>query len=402
MLKRLFKIGPGAMVAAAFIGPGTVTTATLSGAKFGYTLLWAVAFSVLATLVLQEMAARLGLAGDRGLGEAIREKITGKWSRLFSGLLVIGAILIGNAAYEAGNITGAVIGFNSLSQTANWMVNPLIPGLAVVAFLLLYSGKYKLIERSLILMVATMGIVFLWAAFMAKPDWWSILKGFFQPQIPEHSLLMVVGLIGTTVVPYNLFLHAATVREKWNGPEEISDARFDTILSVILGGIITASIVITSAVVLHSSGTEINNAYDLASQLTPFMGKSANWFIALGFLAAGLSSAITAPLAAAYATSGLMGWQSNLQAPNFRAIWIFVLLSGLVFASWGFKPISVILFAQVANGLLLPIIAAFLLWTMNDRQLMGRFINSPLQNGLGFIILFITLILGIKSIITVF
>ncbi|MCG8576105.1 MAG: divalent metal cation transporter, partial [Flavobacteriales bacterium] len=114
MLKKLKHIGPGAMVAAAFIGPGTITTATLAGASYGYTLLWAILFSVLATIVLQEMASRLGVIGRKGLGEAIRAKLNGKLSFYLAATLVISAIFIGNAAYESGNISGAVLGFKSI------------------------------------------------------------------------------------------------------------------------------------------------------------------------------------------------------------------------------------------------------------------------------------------------
>ncbi|MBK8503199.1 MAG: Nramp family divalent metal transporter [Saprospiraceae bacterium] len=401
MITRLRKIGPGAMVAAAFIGPGTVTTATLSGARYGYTLLWAVLFSVIATLVLQEMSARLGVIGGKGLGQAIREKVTHKTGRILAGVLVIGAILIGNAAYEAGNITGAVLGFNSLIDLKVWRVNPLIVLIALVAFLLLFSGQYKIIEGTLVLMVATMGVVFIIAALLARPDLFAIVRGLFLPSIPNGSSLMVVGLIGTTVVPYNLFLHASAVKERWSGPENLADARMDTLISVILGGVITVAIVITSAVVLNALGSEVSDTTDLAAQLRPLLGGGADWFIAVGFLAAGLSSSITAPLAAAYATSGLLGWSSDLSNGRFKLIWLFVLCSGLIFASLGFRPIRVILFAQVANGILLPIIAAFLLWTMNDRQLMGVHINSRFKNIGGIIILIITLALGLKSILTV-
>ena len=390
------------MVAAAFIGPGTVTTATLAGARYGYTLLWAVFFSAVATFFLQEMSARLGIAGNRGLGQAIREKMTAKWTFLIAALLLIGAILIGNAAYEAGNITGAVLGFSALIDFSLWPVNPLILMIALIAFLLLYSGKYRLIERSLVVMVATMGIVFIAAAILAKPDYLSIVKGLFLPSIPQGAIWMVIGLIGTTVVPYNLFLHASSVREKWQGIEHLADARFDTLWSVALGGLITASILVTSSVVLHAQGTEISGASDLAAQLTPFLGVGAEWFIAIGFLAAGLSSAITAPLAAAYATSGMLGWRADMQDRRFRWIWLFVLLSGLIFASLGFSPIQVILFAQVANGILLPVIAGFLLWIMNDSKIIGVYINSTYRNMVGLIIVIVTLILGFKSIITIF
>jgi manganese transport protein len=403
MLERLRKIGPGAMVAAAFIGPGTVTTATLAGARFGYTLLWAILFSVVATCFLQEMSARLGIAGTRGLGQAIREKMVASKSALFlASLLVIGAVLIGNAAYEAGNITGAVLGFDGLMDTRNFLVNPLILFIALLAFLLLYTGKYRLIERSLVLMVVAMGIVFLGAAFFVQPDYPAIFRGLFLPSIPDGSLVMVMGLIGTTVVPYNLFLHASSVRERWKGTEHLADARLDTLLSVSLGGLITAAILVSSAVVLYALGSDITGASDLALQLQPLLGSGAEWFIAFGFLAAGLSSAITAPLAAAYATAGILGWEAGLKDRKFRLIWFFVWLSGLVFASLGFRPIQVILLAQVANGILLPVIAGFLLWVMNDKKLMGKYINSVTQNIAGFLIVLLTLGLGLKSILTAF
>lgn len=403
MLERLRKIGPGAMVAAAFIGPGTVTTATLAGARYGYTLLWAILFSVVATCFLQEMSARLGIAGARGLGQAIREKmVASKWALFLASLLVISAVLIGNAAYEAGNITGAALGFDGLLDTTNFLVNPLILIIALLAFLLLYSGKYRLIERSLVLMVVAMGIVFLGAAFFIQPDYPAIFRGLFQPSIPEGSLVMVMGLIGTTVVPYNLFLHASAVRERWNGTEHLADARLDTLLSVSLGGLITAAILVSSAGVLYALGSDVTGASDLALQLQPLLGSGSQWFIAFGFLAAGLSSSITAPLAAAYATAGILGWEADLKDRKFRLIWVFVWLSGLVFASLGFRPIQVILWAQVANGILLPVIAVFLLWVMNDKKLMGKYINSGLQNIAGFLIVLLTLSLGLKSILTAF
>lgn len=389
------------MVAAAFIGPGTVTTATLSGATYGYTLLWAVLFSVVATYILQEMSARLGIGARLGLGEAIRQKVPKGVPRIASAALVLGAILIGNAAYEAGNITGAVLGFMPLFDFTNLGINPLIVIIGFLAFALLFSGKYKLIERSLILMVSVMGIVFLVSAFFAQPDVMAVLKGLFLPTIPEGSLVMVMGLIGTTVVPYNLFLHSSVVKERWKSNDDMDAARYDTLISIILGGIITAAIVISAAMAFDGQA-EILGAADLAAPLKPFLGDWANVFIAFGFLAAGLSSSITAPLAAAYATSGVMGWSSDLKNIRFRLVWICVLLVGIVFASLGFKPINVILFAQVANGVLLPVIAGFLLWIMNDEKMMGPFTNSIPKNILGFLVVAFTLMLGLKSIVTTF
>lgn len=398
--QRIKNVGPGAIVAAAFIGPGTVTTATIAGSSFGYTLLWAIAFSVFATFILQEMSSRLGVVAKMGVGEAIRSKVSKpiwKWSVSF---LVIGAIVIGNAAYEAGNITGAVLGFHDLSKDILiFGINPFVLVIGGIAFLLLYSGKYKIIEKSLILMVSIMGIVFFASAIILKPDISMILKGLFNPNLPQGSLIMVIGLIGTTVVPYNLFLHASSVKEKWHGVSNLSTSWWDTLISVIGGGIITMAILITSAIAFEGS-ENAGSISDLSTQLVPLLGQWAEYFIAIGFLAAGLSSSITAPLAAAYATSEVLGWKSALRNNKFRGVWGFVLGSGIIFSSLGFSPTSVILFAQVANGLLLPIIAFFLVWVMNDRKIMGAHSNSKIINIFGAVVIIVTVILGLKGILS--
>ncbi|MEQ9425726.1 MAG: Nramp family divalent metal transporter [Cyclobacteriaceae bacterium] len=397
MFKKLKNIGPGAMVAAAFIGPGTVTTATLAGATYGYTLLWAILFSIVATYVLQEMSARLGVIGQSGVGEAIRTKTNNKTLRILSSVLVISAVLIGNAAYEAGNITGAVMGFSTSNNSSL-----LILLIGISAFALLFTGQFKLLEKSLVGLVAIMGIVFLAAAIMVNPDWSEILKGIFIPVAPDGAFIMIVGLIGTTVVPYNLFLHASASKKKWSSEQDYQSAKSDTLISVIFGGIITMAILITATAAFDGKSTEILSATDLGSQLKPILGDWSSIFISFGFLAAGLSSSITAPIAAAFATSEVLGWEDNLRGTRFRVVWIAVLLVGIVSSSLGFRPTSVILFAQVANGILLPVIAVFLLWIVNDRKIMKDHVNTRMVNILGVIVILITIGLGIKGIYGVF
>lgn len=398
MLKKIKQLGPGIMVSAAFIGPGTITTASLAGAGYGYTLLWAIAFSILATLLLQEMAARLGAVAKVGVGEAIRLKVAKKGPRILSFILVIGAISLGNAAYEAGNISGALLGFSS-KMDGSLPFNPGILLLSVSAFLLLFIGQYKLIEQVLTWLVAGMGLIFFLCCIMLQPDLREIIKSIFTPVLPENSGLMVIGLIGTTVVPYNLFLHAASVKQKWNEGNSLTNARWDTFISVILGGLITMSILICSAVAFEQGNPqEVDSISGLSAQLTPLLGGWSASFLAFGFLAAGFTSSITAPLAAAYATSEILGWKGGMKSTSFRAIWIVVLGAGAIFASFGIRPISIILFAQVANGLLLPLIAAYLLWIMNDKKLMGKHTNSVTVNFLGLLIIGVTLLLGLKSI----
>jgi len=312
-------------------------------------------------------------------------------------LLVISAIVIGNAAYEAGNITGAVLGFDYFSTSK---FNPLVLVIATIAFLLLYSGTYKVIEKAILVLVSLMGIAFVTTAILLQPDFQQIAEGLFIPTIPENHALLIMGIIGTTVVPYNLFLHASTAKEKWKNKQSLSVARLDTVLSILLGGLITMAILVVSAVAFEGNPKTITNINDLSLQLEPLLGNWSSYFISFGFLAAGISSAITAPLAAAYATAEILGWKADLKSKKLRLIWIPILLLGVLFSSLGYKPTSIILFSQVANGLLLPIIALFLLWIVNDKKLLKNHVNNRWLNSISGIVILISIGLGLKSILS--
>ena len=404
MIKQWFKnIGPGPLVAAAFIGPGTVTLCTIAGVNFGFALLWAMVLSVVATVVLQEMSARLGIISQRGLAETIRLEIKQPALKVFAIVLILSAIVIGNAAYEAGNISGGVLGLEAIFgvkrlELGLFSLNYFSLAIGIVAFILLYIGNYKILEKALVSLVILMSLAFLITAIMTKPDLGAILNGFI-PRFPEDSILTIVGLIGTTVVPYNLFLHAALVKEKWKGESDLKYARKDTLVAIVLGGMVSMCIIVSAAAIETS---EVSNAADLAKGLEPLFGSFSKYFLAIGLFAAGITSAITAPLAAAYVASGCLGWSSNMKSKQFRAVWILILVLGVLSSSSGVKSIEIIKFAQVANGILLPVIAGFLIWMVNKRSILGDYRNNLKQNILGIIILAITIFLGLKSILKVF
>lgn len=405
MIKNWFKnIGPGPLVAAAFIGPGTVTVCTLAGVNFGFSLLWAMLLSIFATVILQEMSARLGIVSQKGLSEVIRTEISNPLLKTVAIILILSAIVIGNAAYEAGNISGSVLGLETLIgnptlELGSLKLNLLSIVIGVIAFILLYIGNYKILEKSLITLVILMSFAFLITAILTKPDLSEVFKGLITPKVSGESILTVIALVGTTVVPYNLFLHAALVKEKWKNKTDLKFARKDTIIAVVLGGVVSMCIIISAAAI---KSFEVTNASDLAKGLEPLFGSFASYFLSIGLFAAGITSAITAPLAAAYVTSGCLGWSSNMKSKRFRLVWMFILGLGILFSSIGFKSIEIIKFAQVANGLLLPVIAGFLLWIMNKSTILGKYKNTLLQNIFGFIILGIALFLGVKSILKVF
>ncbi len=407
MPSKLRSIGPAALVTAAFIGPGTVATCTLAGAGYGYALLWALLFSVIATIVLQEMAARLGIIARMGLGEAMRVQFPSGVGRLISVFLILSAIGIGNAAYETGNILGGALGMEAIVeggsaiQLGSFTINIWGPVIGSIAFILLFLGSYKKLEKMLIALVILMSIVFLFTMIFLAPHLGEILKGLFVPSIPKGAILTVAGLVGTTVVPYNLFLHAAIVQERWKGKDDLKAARRDIGISILLGGLVSMSIVITSAVAFYGTDTVVNNASDLAIQLEPILGNWATAFIGIGLFAAGLTSAVTAPLAAAYATCGIMGWKKDMKSARFRSIWMVILGIGVVLSAVGLKPVPAIVFAQAANGILLPIIAIYLLWVMNDKKLLGEHRNHLSMNIIGGLVVLVAIFLGLRSLLSV-
>ncbi|MCB1055582.1 MAG: divalent metal cation transporter, partial [Acidobacteria bacterium] len=372
-MNRLWSVLLWSVIAAAFIGPGTVTTSAAAGHAHGLELLWALAFSTVACLVLQEASARLTAISGYDLGQALRRRYHGGLRGLLVLLLVLGAIVVGCAAYEAGNILGGVAGARlGLDWPASWLTL----GCAALAAALLWPGRPAGVAKAMSLLVAIMGVAFLVTAFALGPDLGQLAAGFFIPRLPAGSGLLVLGLVGTTVVPYNLFLGSGLARG-----QELRSMRFGLSVSVVLGGLISMAVVVVGTAVVGEFSFE-----QLAAVLAERFGSSGRWLLAIGLFAAGLSSAITAPLAAALTARSLFAETDDsgpwrLTGWRFRAVWGGVLLAGVVFGLSGLRPIPVIVLAQALNGLLLPLVAVFLLLAVNDRRLMrSEGLNGPFAN----------------------
>lgn len=400
---KAIKFGPATLITAAFIGPGTVTLCSIAGAQYGYVLLWTMVLSVIITIVLQNMAAKLGLITQKGLASIIKDEFKSPLFKILAIILILAAIVIGNTAYEAGNISGSVLGLSLIFPQETLMIfnyhinfQSLIIG--IIAFTLLYSGNHKILEKSLVGLVILMSLAFIITMIITKPNIGQVLSGLFIPVFPKGSLLTIVGLVGTTVVPYNLFLHAALVKDKWHSANDLKFLKQDTFIAIALGGLISLAIIITAA----SSGiSNISSATDLAKGMEPLFGSFATYILAFGLFAAGITSAITAPLAAAFVFTNCFNWSSDLKSTKFRAVWMTILGIGVLFSSIGFKPIDIIKFAQVANGILLPIIAIFIWWLSNKTTLLGSYKNTKIQNVASVIIILIILFLSLKSLIKI-
>lgn len=397
MVRKRLSFGPGFLVTAAFIGPGTVTTCSMAGAKFGYSLIYALVFATATTIILQEMTGRLSLASRHDMAQALREFPKNSLVRMFFILLTLSSITFGCAAYEAGNIIGGSLGLEMVSSVPQKFWVALI---SLVAIFILSRRKYKLIEKFLIFLVFLMSLSFLTTLVIVNPDIISILKGFV-PSFPMNSLYLVLALVGTTVVPYNLFLHSSAVKQKWSQKSHLGEVRRDLLLSICLGGVISASIVITSAVAFHESGMSLEKGGQLAQQLKPLFGPFTNFLFGMGFFAAGMSSALTAPYAAAFASSGVLGWKGGHEAKGFKGVWLGVILVGFIVSLLDLSPLGVIVFAQVANGLVLPVASVFLLVILNNRRQMGDLANNWKQNLVGGLIILVVSFLGIWNIVKI-
>jgi len=405
MIKKIASyFGPGTFVAAAFIGPGTITICSLAGVRFGTDLLWALVLSILATIILQNMSARVGLVTQKDLGTAMREVVKHPILKTLLMTLVVVAIVFGNAAYEAGNISGAVMGFSAIYADTQFSFGsysldylPLVIG--VCCFFILNLNSYKKIEKLLIVMVVLMSLSFLTTALITQPDLISLLQGIALFKMPSESLTTVLAIVGTTIVPYNLFLHSSVVQEKWKGISGLKLAKLDSTIAIALGGIVSMAVVIAASEIPKE---DLKSILDMAETLEPLYGVYAKYLLGFGFFAAGITSTLTAALAAAYVLKGCLGWKITNSHPKFKWTWRGILLLGVIFSSFDINPIELIQIAQVSNAILLPFIAILLLAIVSNRKLMGNFKNTSFQNIIGIMIILFCLFLSVKSLFFVF
>ena len=386
MLQILF----WSVITAAFIGPGTVTTAASAGSNFGFSLLWTLLFSTFACLVLQEASARITIVSGRNLGQAIRKRFSRATVGILVLLLVLGAIVLGNAAYEVGNILGSAAG-----ASLGTGLSPKILTLAIgiTSGLLLYFGSIKIIARFLGLIVALMGAAFLVTAFLLKPPIGALLKGSLLPTLPENSGLLVLGLIGTTVVPYNLFLGSGIA-----AGQKLPELRFGLSIAIVFGGLISMGILVV--------GTAITGTFSfqaISDALATQLGDWSGLFFSLGLFAAGFSSAVTAPLAASVTARSLFDSEGenrwHEKSWRYRGVWLGVLLSGVFFGLLNIRPIPAIILAQALNGILLPFVAVFLFLIVNDPVLMGQNRINHISSNIGMgLVVAVTIVLGVSNI----
>ena len=401
MKKINFKLGPGFIITSAFIGPGTITLCTLSGIEFGYSLIWCIIFSVAATSYLQELSARLGIISRLGLGDIFKSNSHNNLNKVFF-IFVFLSLFIGNSAYESGNISGTVMGLETFTGSItinllNFKINLLPIFISIFIKSIITYGSYKVFERMLVSLVFIMSLTFMATAILSKPDLNLILDGLV-PKINDNNFIYVIGLIGTTVVPYNLFLHSYISKKKWKSKKDYKSSIYDTLLSIFIGGLISISIIITSAGAGGLiDGNEVKNAIDLGKQLSPYLGDFSKYFISIGLFSAGITSSITAPIATSYALSSIFNYKPEWKEKKFKMVSIIIILIGCFFSSTSYNPIYIIKLAQFVNGLFLPIIGISLLWAVNQTHYLGSYINTKYYNVIGLLIIILSILISLRS-----
>lgn len=389
-IEKLKNMGPAAIIASAFIGPGTITTSTISGTNFRYALLWAVIFSGLASVILMDISSRIAAyAGHSVIETSLGMSESKAWKRfvtIFMGL----AILFTGLGFMAGNEIGAANGLADLTGIPVAFTG-LIVGLIACATVVF--GTPKLLELVCQFFVVAMGVLFIITMFLSKPDWGGVAKGMV-PSLPEGSLVNCMGLIGTTIIAINLVYHSMGCQDKYKGDEGYENSKFDTRFNVLLGVLMTLAIIITAGTVLYGTGTEITNPVVFSQSLEPVLGSAARIIGDLGLFLAGLSSSIATPFMAGMIIARLLGWEKK---ENLRKIFTCMLIVfGTILAMMGKTPTQIIIVTQALSGFFLPFVAILFVISGNNKKMLGKHTNSKVQNILGGIACLVTMCMGMN------
>jgi Mn2+/Fe2+ NRAMP family transporter len=379
LIAFLAVLGPGFITANVDNDPGGILTYSQAGAQFGYQLLWTLIPTTIALIVVQEMAARMGAVTGKGLSDLIREEF-GLRATFFT-MLVLGLADFGNIIAEFAGLASGMAIFG----VSKYIV---VPAGAVLVWTLIVRGRYKPVERILIF-ASLIYFTYPISAFLAKPDWDLAIKQTFVPTFSGDPayLVMIVGLIGTTITPWMQFYLQASVVEKGVDTRHYGLCRLDVIAGCIVTDVIAFFIVVAcGATIFHSNHHEITDVGQAAAALKPFAGKFAAVLFAVGLVNASLLSAAILPLATSYNICEGLGFESGInkrfkEAPIFY--WLYTLLIGggaSVVLIPHLPLLKFILFSQVANGVLLPFVLVYMVLLVNRPRLMGSFKNKPWQN----------------------
>lgn len=379
ILAFLAILGPGFVTANVDNDPGGILTYSQAGAKFGYTLLWTLVPTTIALIVVQEMAARMGVATGKGLSDLIREEFGLRMT--FLAMFLLSLADLGNIMAEFAGIASGMAIFGVSKYIS-------VPIGALLVWVVIVKGTYRPVERLLILF-SLIYFAYPVSAFLAKPDWSEALYNTVVPQFraaPAYTTMMI-GLIGTTITPWMQFYLQAAIVEKGLTKKDYRIAKWDVILGCIITDVVAFFIVVACAATIHKAGLgALQDPAEAAVALRPFAGEFASFLFGLGLVNASVLSAAILPLATAYNICEGLGFESGVDKSFREAKVFYTLYTGLIVLGAGavlipgMPLLKVILLSQVANGILLPFVLVFMLILINRRDLMGPMRNRRTGN----------------------
>ena len=378
----LMILGPGIITGSVDNDAGGITTYSLAGAQYGYGLIWTLIPSFIVLIVIQEMNARMGIVTGKGLADLIRENAGIKITFLiFLGLIFSG---IGNTTTEFAGVAGSMEVFGVSKYIS-------VPVVGILVWFLVVKGTYKTAERIFLIFSVSL-LTYVVSALMGKPEWHAIGKSIIHPQVPinTNSLAMIIALVGTTIAPWMQFYMQSSVIEKGLKMKNYSYTLTDIVVGCVITVVVAFFIMVACASTLYPNHIEINAAKDAALSLKPLAGNLASQVFAFGLFIASIFSATILPLATAFFVCEAFGFEAGLDKKWNEAREFYILYTGILFISAGITLIpnapliGISLWSQVVNGILLPVVLISMMVLINNKKIMGIYVNGRTTNIIGW------------------
>lgn len=375
-------LGPGIITGSVDNDAGGITTYSVAGAMYGYNMLWTLIPAFIVLIVIQEMNARMGIVTGKGLADLIRENAGVKITFfIFVGLLIAD---IGNTTTEFAGVAGSLEIFGVSKYIS-------VPIVGVLVWMLVVKGNYKFAERIFLIFSVSL-LVYIVSALMGHPHWGEIGTAIIHPKLPlnEQSIALTIGIIGTTIAPWMQFYMQSSVIEKGLKMKNYKYSIIDIVVGCIATVVVAFFIIVACGSTLHPKGIAINEAKDAAMALKPLAGEFAGQVFAFGLFIASIFSATILPLATAFYVCEAFGFEAGIDKKWDEAREFYILYTGILVISAGIillpnAPLILIsLWSQVANGLLLPVVLICMMLIVNNKRIMGRYVNKPTANIIGW------------------
>jgi len=392
----LVLMGPGIITSNVDNDAGGITTYSLAGANFGLSMLWALVPITLVLIVVQEMGARMGVVSGKGLSDLIRERFGVRVT--FYTMILLVVTNLGNTLAEFAGIAASLEIFGISRYIA-------IPLSIMFLMWLAVKGTYRSVEK-VFLTACVFYVSYVVAGFLIKPDWVQVVEAMGAPTIKLETpfMVMLVGLVGTTIAPWMQFYLQASVVDKGLAAKDLTVVRTDVVVGSIVVGVVAFFIILACAATLHKSGIKIEEAAEAALALQPLAGTYCTWLFAFGLFNASMFAAAILPLSTAYTVCEAFGWESSLdkkfsEAPQFYGFYCFtIFFSGLLILIPNLPLIAIMYVSQVINGLVLPVVLLFMVWLINDQAVMREHTNGIVMNIVSWVTVVVLVVLSASTI----